>query len=128
MEFTLKTTFKAAAKQIFDAWLNSESHSEMTGGEAQTSNEVGAKFYAWDGYIEGTNLVIEPNSRIAQTWRTSEFEANDEDSQIEVLFSEKDGSTELTLIHTGLSESGEQYINGWKEHYFAPMKENFGEK
>lgn len=125
MEFTVKTTLNASAKDVYDAWMNSESHSEMTGGEAEISEAVGASFSAWDGYIEGQNLELEANKRIVQTWRTTEFEESDEDSQIEILLEETDGQTNLTLIHTKLSEKGEQYINGWKEHYFAPMQDYF---
>ncbi|MCR9171395.1 MAG: SRPBCC domain-containing protein [bacterium] len=128
MEFTLKTIINTTPKEVYDAWLNSESHSKMTGGEAEVTDDVGARFTAWDGYIEGTNLELEPNKRIVQSWRTSEFEENDEDSTIEILLNEVDGKTELTLIHTQLSEDGEQYINGWKEHYFEPMKAFFNAK
>ncbi|MDB2657527.1 SRPBCC domain-containing protein [Crocinitomicaceae bacterium] len=125
MEFTLTTTLNARAKEVYDAWLNSESHSEMTGGEAEIHNAVGASFSAWDGYIEGRNIALDANKRIVQSWRTSEFEEGEEDSRIEILFEESNDQTNLTLIHTNLSENGEQYINGWKEHYFAPMQEYF---
>ena len=127
MEFTLQTTLNASAQEVYEAWLNSESHTEMTGGDAEIHNAVGASFTAWDGYIEGRNLALEANKRIVQSWRTSEFEEGDEDSQIEILLEESQGQTNLTLIHTKLSEHGEQYINGWKEHYFAPMKAYFNE-
>ena len=125
MEFTLTSTFNASAQDVFTAWLNSKMHTEMTGGEATISDVVASTFSAWDGYIEGQNLVVEPFTRIVQTWRTTEFDPSDEDSQIEILFEETDGMTKLTLIHSLLPESGEQYINGWRNHYFAPMKEYF---
>ena len=125
MEFELKTTLNATAEQVFNAWLNSEAHTDMTGGEAEINDVVGSTFSAWGGYIEGRNLAIEPYKRILQSWRTTEFDDADEDSQIEILLNESNGQTELTLIHTRLSEHGEQYINGWKEHYFAPMQEYF---
>jgi len=125
MEFTLTTTLNAGAKEVYDAWLDSESHSKMTGGEAEIHDAVGAPFSAWDGYIEGRNIALDTNKRIVQSWRTSEFEEGEEDSQIEILLEESNGQTILTLIHTNLSESGEHYINGWKDHYFAPMQEYF---
>jgi uncharacterized protein YndB with AHSA1/START domain len=64
MKFTVTATLKASPKEIYDAWLNSESHSEMTGGKAKINNQVGTNFTAWDGYIEGTNLEPEPKKRI----------------------------------------------------------------
>ena len=125
MEFILKRSFNTTAKKIYDTWLSSEGHTKMTGGSAIVSDIIGDKFTAWDGYIEGGNIDLEPNKRILQTWRTSQFEEDEEDSKIEVLLNEVDGKTELTLIHTNLSESGEHYKNGWQDHYFEPMEKYF---
>lgn len=125
MEIILKTTLNAPAKDIYTAWLSSEGHTKMTGGEATASNKVGEGFTAWDGYIHGKNLVLKENERIVQSWRTSQFLENEPDSQIEVLLKEGDGVTELTLIHSNVPESGEHYRKGWDEHYFQPMKKYF---
>lgn len=125
MEFKLKTIINATAEQIYTAWLSSKGHTDMTGGEAFISDEVGAKFTAWDGYIEGKNLELKPNDRILQSWRTSQFEPHEQDSQIEIILNETDGQTELILNHTNVPESGEHYIQGWDNHYFQPMKAYF---
>ena len=122
MEFTLKTKIDATAKQIYIAWLSSEGHTKMTGGIANVSDKIGDNFKAWNGYIEGQNIELEPYSRILQSWRTSQFEKDEEDSQIEIQLSEFNGLTELTLIHTNVPESGEHYIKGWDKSYFQPMK------
>ncbi len=113
MEFTLKTTLNAPAKDIYNAWISSEGHTKMTGGEATASNKIGGSFTAWDGYIQGKNLVLEEDKRIVQSWRTSQFEPHEEDSQIEVLLVEKggeyrthtnpfQGSREWRALHQGL--------------------------
>jgi uncharacterized protein YndB with AHSA1/START domain len=125
MEFTLKTTFNATPKEVYDAWMNSESHTEMTGGDANIQDEVGTQFSAWDDYITGQNLELVANQKIVQSWRTTEFEESDEDSKIEILLKEANGETNLTLIHTNLSLDGKRYKNGWIEHYFEPMKAYF---
>lgn len=122
MQFTLKTKFNTTAKEIYMTWLSSEGHSNMTGGEATISDKIGGKFTAWDGYIEGGNIELEPYKRILQSWRTSQFEDHEKDSQLEILLNEVDGQTELTLIHTNVPESGEHYKKGWDDHYFQPMK------
>lgn len=128
MEFSLKTTIKATAEEIYNTWLNSEGHTKMTGGEATASDKIGDSFTAWDGYIEGKNISLEPNSRIVQSWRTSQFEEGEADSQIEVLLNEVGGETELTLIHSNVPESGGHYKKGWEEHYFQPMKAHFSKQ
>lgn len=127
MKFTLKTTIKARAEQIYQAWLSSEGHTKMTGGSASITDKVGDNFSAWDGYIEGVNIAIEPFKRILQSWRTTEFEKEEKDSLVEILLSENLGLTELTLIHSSLPESGEHYIKGWENHYFQPMKDYFSQ-
>ena len=128
MEFTLKTVIKASMTEIFNTWLSSSGHTKMTGGEAVFSDKIGERFTAWDGYIEGTNIHLEPYRRIVQSWRTSDFEKEDQDSQIEILLREVDEGTELTLIHTNLPESGEHFKKGWDDHYFQPMKLFFSGK
>ena len=125
MEFTIKTNIKATAKQIYKAWLSTQGHTKMTGGTAFVSDKAGDTFTAWDGYIKGKNLVLEPYNRIVQSWRTSQFEEGEEDSQIEITLKEKDGETKLTLTHSNVPESGEHYIKGWDKHYFQPMKRYF---
>ena len=125
MHFTLKTKIKATPKAIYEAWLSSEGHTKMTGGEATASDKAGDNFTAWDGYISGKNIDLLPFSKIVQSWRTSEFDANEPDSQIEILLEEKNGGTELTLNHTNVPESGDHYKRGWAEHYFEPMQEHF---
>ncbi|RKE91919.1 SRPBCC domain-containing protein [Ichthyenterobacterium magnum] len=125
MEFTLKTNIKATAKQIYKSWLSTQGHTKMTGGTAFVSDKIGDSFTVWDGYIKGENLELEPYHKIVQSWRSTNFEAQEEDSKIEIIFNEKDGETELTLTHSNVPESGEHYIKGWDEHYFTPMKSYF---
>ncbi|MFT4660387.1 MAG: activator of HSP90 ATPase [Patiriisocius sp.] len=125
MEFTISTLIDASPEQIYKTWLSSDGHTKMTGGQATSSDEVGERFTAWEGYIEGKNIELEQFGRILQSWRTTEFEENEEDSQIEILLTEKGSQTELTLIHTKLPESGEHYKNGWDKHYFQPMNSYF---
>ena len=128
MEFILKTNFNTTAKEIYETWLSSEGHTKMTGEVANISDKIGDKFTAWDGYIEGKNIDLEPNKRIFQTWRTSQFNEEEKDSQIEVLLNEVNDKTELTLTHTNLSDNGEHYKKGWEDHYFEPMEKYFSSK
>tara|TARA_R110002124_G_scaffold96537_3_gene241333 strand:+ start:7544 stop:7939 length:396 start_codon:yes stop_codon:yes gene_type:complete len=125
MDFTLTTTIKATAKQIYKSWLSTQRHTKMTGGTAFVSDKVGEKFTAWEGYITGKNIELEPYNKIVQSWRSSNFEDSETDSQIEILLSENDVQTTLTLKHTNVPESGDHYKKGWEEHYFAPMRNYF---
>lgn len=125
MEFSLKVEINTTAERIYKTWLSSEGHSAMTGGKATVSDKIGEPFTAWDGYIKGKNIELEPFHRIVQSWRTSQFEEKEKDSRIEIILNEINGQTELTLIHTNVPESGEHYIKGWNDHYFEPMLDYF---
>jgi activator of HSP90 ATPase len=114
------------AVEIFQAWLESEGHSEFTGSRAQIEPRVNGVFSAWDGYISGRTLEIEPSHRILQSWRTTEFPEGSPDSQLEILFEEIEGGTQLRLIHTNIpAGQGEDYRQGWQEFYFQPMQKYF---
>jgi uncharacterized protein YndB with AHSA1/START domain len=127
--FTLTTTIPASPQEIYEAWLDSVVHSEMTGGEASMSDEAGAQVSAWDGYITGRNLELVPGERIVQSWRTTQFTDEHEDSQIIVTLKAVEDGTLLTLEHTNVPEAQRSYEQGgWQEHYFDPMKEYFAKR
>lgn len=125
IEFVVSDVFPASAREIYDTWLSSQGHSKMTGSPASISAVVGEEFTAWDGYILGKNLELEPGKRIVQTWRTTEFSAEEPDSRIEITFEPQGNQTKLVLKHTGLPPHGGQYEDGWVDSYFEPMKEYF---
>jgi len=50
MEFRLKKIINASAKDIYNTWLNSAGHTDMTGGEALISDKIGDSFTAWDDH------------------------------------------------------------------------------
>jgi len=127
--FTLTKTIPATAQEIYEAWLDSLSHSEMTGGTAKMSDQIGDEVSAWDDYISGRNLELVPGERIVQTWRTSEFGDEDEDSIITVTLEETDEGTLLTLEHSNVPDEQRSYEEGgWQENYFEPMVAYFTER
>jgi activator of HSP90 ATPase len=123
--FQIKETFPVKPSVIYKAWLDSKEHSEMTGGEASCSEKVGDIFTAWDGYIIGKNIRLIKDSEIVQTWRTSEFEDSDEDSELIIKLKEIPDGCELILMHNNITHGHNDYKQGWIDHYFKPMKEYF---
>jgi len=124
--FMLTTTIPAAPQDIYEAWLDSMAHSAMTGGEANMSAELGAEVSAWDGYISGRNLELIPGERIVQSWRTSEFGEDDEDSIVTILLQEVGDGTLLTLQHSNVPDAQRSYEEGgWQSNYFEPMTAYF---
>ena len=125
LSFTVSRTISASKEEIYQAWLDSDSHTAMTGGKAVASDQPNAAFKAWDGYISGTNMILEPNCRIVQSWRTTEFTENEASSKIEINLETVSDGTQITLRHTNLPEHGMQYKQGWQDHYFEPMTAYF---
>lgn len=126
---TLTAVIPATPEDIYDAWLDSRCHGAMTGGKAGASAKAGARFTAWDGYITGHNLALEPGRRIVQSWRRSEFADADPDSEIEVVLAPTKRGTKLTLKHHNVPDGHTSYRDGgWQEFYFAPMKAYFAKR
>jgi uncharacterized protein YndB with AHSA1/START domain len=125
VEFRISDLISAPPEELYQAWLDSETHSKMTGGKAEISDQVGGKFSAWDGYIQGENLELNPPLRILQKWRTEDFEAEDADSLVEVTFIAEGKKTRITIRHTELPPHGMKYQQGWIDAYFDPMKDFF---
>ena len=122
MEFTLHATFPTTPDRLYATWMDSKGHTDMTGGEASIMAGVGEAFTAWDGYIEGANLELEPGKRIVQAWRTVEFTDEEPDSRLEIRLEAIEEGTRLTLIHADLPAHGAQYEQGWIDNYFEPMQ------
>ena len=125
----LSVKLPVTCENLYKAWLDSETHSEFTESIAEIDSSINGKFSAWEGYITGTNLVLEPYQKIVQAWRTTEFGDKDEDSKLELIFEKMNNETKLTLIHSNIPEDqSEEYKEGWLDFYFKPMKKYFGKK
>jgi uncharacterized protein YndB with AHSA1/START domain len=123
---SLSTVLPATPQQIYDAWLDGDAHSAMTGSRAEIEPRVGGKQRAWDGYIDGEFLDLLPGLRIALAWRTRDFPSEAPFSRVELTLASVEGGTRIALAHTGIPEGqGERYETGWEQFYFAPMRRYF---
>jgi hypothetical protein len=76
--------------------------------------------------ISGRNLELVPGERIVQSWRTTEFADEHEDSIVSLVLEEVDGGTLLTLAHTNVPDGHTSYEQGgWQHYYFEPMQKYF---
>lgn len=122
-EFELSAEFPIPPERLYNAWLDGDGHGDMTGAGASSDPKVGGRFTAWDGYISGTHMGLVPHHRIVQAWRTLEFDDGAPDSRLEVRIDAVQGGSRITLLHTELpTGQGPSYRQGWKDHYFAPMR------
>jgi len=128
-DYQLSVILPAQPVTVYRAWMSSEGHTAMTGATATVDPRKGGAFTAWDGYIAGRTVSLEPGQRIVQTWRTSEFADSDPDSEITVLLEPVEGGCLLTLLHFNVPDGQVGYEQGgWQESYFDPMTEYFSRR
>lgn len=136
--FEISAVLPAQPEEVYRDWLDSAGHTAFTGAQAEVEARVGGRFTAWDGYIEGRTLEMEPPGaltaasrrlRILQSWRTTEFPEGSPDSLLEVLLEKARGGTRITLKHSDIpAGQGAEYAQGWADNYFTPMMRYFSEK
>ena len=124
--FELTYDFPVSASVLYNAWLDSEKHSQFTGSMAAIEARVDSYYTAWDGYITGKIIELEPQRRILQDWRTTDFPMDAENSKLDLTIKDKGTGCVLTLKHSDIPDGqGDQYKEGWNSHYFVPMNEYF---
>ena len=118
--------FPVKPEILYKAWLSSRKHSAFTGSKALIRAAEGTQFSAWDSYISGTNLELQPYSRIVQSWRTTDFKDSDPDSTLEITILPARSGSKLSLLHYGFPPDQQKaYEEGWELYYFEPMRAYF---
>src|SRR5580658_2713542 len=85
--------FPATADEFFEMYLDSAVHSKATGPLAVLGRGVGGAFTAWNGALEGRNLMIVPGRVIVQAWRATHWPRTDHDSILILRFSDAAGAS-----------------------------------
>ncbi|MBA3679223.1 SRPBCC domain-containing protein [Candidatus Saccharibacteria bacterium] len=118
----------ASAQQVYDALMSSKQHAEFTGAAANIDNTVGGKITAWDEYIEGENIVLEPGTKIVQKWRASDWPEG-EWSEATFELKDVDDDCELVFTQVRVPESMVKDVEqGWVDYYWKPLKKYLAKK
>jgi activator of HSP90 ATPase len=116
-------TFKSPPHEVYEALMDSEKHARFTGAAASISREVGGRFTAYDGSLEGENLELVPDVKIVQSWRADDWREGHY-SRATFSLKEIEGGTRLAFTQTGVpEESYEDIKQGWIDFYWDPMKQ-----
>jgi activator of HSP90 ATPase len=116
-------TFKVPPHDVYEALMDSKKHAKFTGDKATISRKVGGKFSTFDGYSEGTILELEPDTKIVQSWRASDWPEGHY-SKATFSFKAIPAGTRLSFTQTGVpSKQYDDIAQGWRDYYWAPMKE-----
>lgn len=117
-------TLPAPPEAVYHALMDARTHSRFTGRPARIGPGVGDPFTAYDGYIDGLNLALEPGKRIIQSWRAREDGwPDDHYSQVSYTLAPAGKGTRVMLQHERVpTELADSLRKGWKEHYWEPLK------
>ena len=124
-----KVIIKASPKEVYEALIDPNKHSEFTGSKATGNPTIGTKFTAWDGYIHCKNLELVERKKIVQNWVTTDWPQDFPPSRLELSFKELEDKTEITMVHSDVPITQEADLRqGWIDFYWEPLKEYFERK
>jgi uncharacterized protein YndB with AHSA1/START domain len=125
---TIKQTvvIPASPAEVYEAYVDPQKHSEFTDSKATGKPKVGGKYTAWDGYIFGKFLELEPGKRVVQEWTTTDWVEGYGPSKLELTFCAVSGGTEIVMVHSNVpKEQADEVAEGWVEFYWDPLKAYF---
>jgi activator of HSP90 ATPase len=115
-------TFKATPHEIYEMLMDSRKHARFTGAQASISRKVGGTILAYDSYITGTNLELDPDRKIVQAWHASDW-PDDHLSRVTFRLVRVKCGTRLIFTHRGVPDEHHESIKqGWIDNYWMPMK------
>ena len=113
-------TIKAPWEKVWQALTDAKVIDEWGGGPAKMSDQEGFEFEFWGGDIWGKNIKVIKGKQLVQEWTAGKW---DKPSMVTFNLSEKNGKTELELIHEDIADKEFSEIeDGWKRYYLGPLK------
>ncbi|HTG02217.1 MAG TPA: SRPBCC family protein [Nitrospirota bacterium] len=114
---------KAAPRAVYRALMDPRQHSKITGSKAVIGAKTGGSFSMWDGGIHGITLLLVPDAKIVQAWRSHDW-PDDHYSVASFSLQKAGNGTRLVFDQYGVPARDSKSISeGWKTYYWKPMKE-----
>ena len=109
--------------EVYEALMDSERHSQFTGGAARISRSVGGSFTAMES-LRGKNLELVPGQKIVQTWQCAyDGWPSDHFSTLTIRLEPIEGGTLLELTQTEVPAACFRGISeAWHKYYWQPLK------
>ncbi len=115
----------ARAEVLYASYLDPAKHATITGAPVTISAEPGSPFSAFGGSLSGTTLVAIPSRLVVQSWRSTNFNADDPYSTLFLAFvpDEDENHGRIDLIHLDVPEVDYQGVtDGWEKYYWTPWR------
>jgi activator of HSP90 ATPase len=69
--------FQTTPQKLLELYLDSKKHTLATGVRAKIRPRVGGRFTAFNGQLEGKNVLLIPGKQIVQLWRATHWKKQD---------------------------------------------------
>lgn len=113
----------ATGDKLFEMYLDSTTHSAITGLDASVRADNGSDFQAFGGLLTGRMLQIVEPRLIVQTWRSVSFHETDPDSILILSFTDQGSNGRIDLVHLDVPDHDYDGVTrGWDEKYFEPWR------
>jgi activator of HSP90 ATPase len=113
---------------VYRALMDSRRHTAFTGAPAKVDAKVGGRFSAWGPHLSGITVELVRDRRIVQAWRAENWPAGVYSIATFELKRTASGTT-LTFTQAGVPAKNLKSIDeGWKSHYWQPLKKYFEKK
>lgn len=117
-----EVTFAAPPGKVYEALLDSATHSKFTGAPADIGRNTGDAWSAYGGKITGRHVELVKDARIVQTWRAGTWPEGHH-SIVRFELRPEGGGTKVVLDHDALADDQVQHIDGgWNKMYWEPLK------
>ena len=119
----------ATPQQVYDMYMDPKLQTAFTESLATSDPRVNGRFTAWEGYISGKYLELEPGKRIVQEWQTTDWPPGYPPSRLELQLIATSEGTQINMIQGKVPQSQtNSLLRGWNEFYWQPLDAYFRSK
>jgi activator of HSP90 ATPase len=126
MNIHQEVTINAPPDRIYELLTNGAKFGDVTGKPGKGGGAPGAFFSLFDGWLQGRQVELVANERIAQAWRFMDWEPGIY-SAVRFELKPEGTGTRIILDQDGVPEAFHEHVKtNWDGFYFAPFKKHFG--
>jgi activator of HSP90 ATPase len=126
MNIHQEVTINAPPDRIYELLTNGAKFGDVTGKPGKGGGAPGAFFSLFDGWLQGRQVELVANERIAQAWRFMDWEPGIY-SAVRFELKPEGTGTRIILDQNGVREAFHEHVKtNWDGFYFAPFKKHFG--
>ncbi len=120
-------SFPVGADVLFNTLINEKEHAAFTGSGAKIDPVTGGNFMAYDGYIVGEILELQPGRLIRQSWQAMEETWPDGHYSIVTFRITGEGDKcSVDFTHENIPKGqADRFAEGWTEHYWEKLLQYF---